>query len=232
MRVVKRSSSDPHPRSTSRPRRPFVRRAARLLAVAGIVAAGLAAPASAHGDSAPAGRGAPQPKAGRHCVVHLSRADQVSCFSSFTAAISSATGGKITDAPADARSALNDPRFAARLDETAAKHPSSTASSTRPTAAQGSTVIGIEYWHIGWAGSTYVLSADYGCTTALDGPEWEFSFWRAPWSDNISSFRTYANCYADHFDGPFYTGDHTGYQYGQYYIGEFMNDRTSSIQWS
>ncbi|MET7622638.1 hypothetical protein [Streptomyces sp. NPDC005408] len=187
----------------------------------------MAPPASA---SAAGTGGTAEPAAGRHCVVRLSQGNQMSCFATFSAAIAAATGGKVTNAPADPGSAMADPAFAAQLDESAAKRPSSAPRSTATT--PGNTVIGIEYEHIGFAGSTFVLTSDYGCTPDLDYAEWEYTFWRTSWSDRISSFRTYAGCRANHFDGPFYDGAQTGYQVSQYYIGEPMNDRTTSIRWS
>lgn len=94
-------------------------------------------------------------------------------------------------------------------------------------------MVGIEYMHIGWAFPAAVIEVDHGCSWTLSDVDWQADLWgNWYWNDEISSFQVYANCLVRHFDLPAFQGDRTPYQPSEYYIGEWMNDRTSSIQWS
>jgi hypothetical protein len=194
------------------------RRALSGFCVAAIALAGTMTPATAQAATT-----------GQHCVMRLPNTGKVLCYNTFPEAIVAATGGRVTSAPADARAALDDLAFTEKVNK--AGNP---ARAGGVIGYKSETIIGIEYTHIGYAGSTYTITAGWGCTTDMDYPEWEFSFWRTPWETSISSFRTYGNCWAEHFDHAFWHEgqDHTGYQPSQYYIGEWMNDRASSVRWS
>src|SRR5262245_7341966 len=80
----------------------------------------------------------------QHCVV--SPAGQVSCYGTFTEAISVATGGEIDDAPADPKVALADETFAARLNEIGQRVREAGVAATGTKASFTSeVVIGISY---------------------------------------------------------------------------------------
>jgi hypothetical protein len=176
-----------------------------------------AAPSSAVANEAP-----------RHCVSGPS--DEVQCFATFTEAIALATGGRITDAPADARAALDDPAFADRINEPllGGIHPDTTY------------VIGIDYIDANYGGNTWVWyrttpcdgnlgTIDYSIPNLNAEPYSEYGF-----NDSISSFHSYANCqtvlYADwYYEGAATNGGAPIVDMS--YVGNAMNDQASSIRW-
>jgi hypothetical protein len=167
----------------------------------------------------------------RHCVVDLAQEGATSCYRTFTEAIAVATKGRVKDAPADSEDARRNAGFQAKLGESTQKQ--STQSTATARQQLGGIVIGVEYYHIGYAGGTYTFTGDSTCTTETWDLEYEFDLWgNWTWNDEISSFHTYGNCWVDHFDLPQYQGAHLGYQPSQYYIGDTMNDRTTSLRWS
>jgi hypothetical protein len=87
----------------------------RIRTIIGLLAAASAAvvmmPAAA--DAAPATPTKQQP----YCVMHLSQGNKTTCYSTFTAALSDGTNGKIADAPATAQPSANlDRRHHRRLE--------------------------------------------------------------------------------------------------------------------
>lgn len=173
-----------------------------------------------------------------HCVI--SATDKSSkCYSSFTDAIAAATGGQILDAPADARLAIRDEAFVARINEVAAAHgPKEAASVVVHAGASNDTagpeavhpdttvVLAINYLDLNFSGSTLTFTAPTGCA-------WNHSYsWSnlgSAWNDQISSFRAFSNCnerlWVDaNFGGNFEDGTSVSY------VGDWMNDRGSSVQ--
>jgi hypothetical protein len=159
----------------------------------------------------------------RHCVVNVAEGSTI-CFSSFTEAIATATGGQVTDAPDSAGAAMKSPRLAAQLNATSAKK-----GGASPIAA--AIVIGIEWWDSDLGGATYTVTAPSGCTTTLNDIDWVVPSLPSNWNDEIGSYRSYANCYAKHFEHISFTGISTAFDGGQNDMG-WMDDETSSIQWS
>ena len=52
-----------------------------------------------------------------HCVTSLTKpGNPTTCYDTFTAVIAAATGGKVTDAPADPRVAMNDKSLAGEVE--------------------------------------------------------------------------------------------------------------------
>ena len=75
-----------------------------------------------------------------HCVRSVTKPDTpTTCYDTFTAAIAAATGGQITDAPADSRVAMNDQRLLARLNAGTGKK-SGDKKSAAPTPAAGASL--------------------------------------------------------------------------------------------
>lgn len=189
---------------------------------------------------------AAEPAAGQqHCVMHLSKVGKSTdtCYDTFTEAIADATNGKITDAPASADSVAGDAGFAARLNAAGAKK-----GSPQANAAAGGTVIGIEWIHSLWKGSSWTAEADYGCDNNWNQLDWLQDNLGGTWlNDEISSFDTrfsgtYGDCIAVHYEHAYFygasdkpevyllgmdrdEGRHCGTPLGM------MNDRTSSITW-
>lgn len=202
----------------------------RRLSIAGMMLLALTASALPAPNTAAA-----SPPTGRHCVVKAARpglSDPAgeTCYRTFTEAVAAATGGRIADAPADSTVAFHDRDLQKRLNATTGnrKHPV-----TAGRAATGYVLIGIEYEHIGLGGRSRLFYADAPCTTTTDDADWGFAdLRRTDFNDTISSFLTYNNCWVDHYEHIWYGGDHTGYQPSQYYVGDWMNDRTSALIWS
>lgn len=100
--------------------------------------------------------------------------------------------------------------------------------------AQASTVIGTEYQHASYGGAFWNVTVSpngFTCTTSTGNVDAEIGS-IGGWNDFISSFKTYSNCWAKHYEHNFYGGASVGYSGSQSYIGNAMNDRTSSIRWS
>ena len=95
------------------------------------------------------GRHAVNANKNRHCVTDLSkRDDPTTCYDTFTAAIAAATGGRITDAPADLRVAMNDERFLARVYNTGKKKKKPSRQATKkkkPSSQEYSVLLALYY---------------------------------------------------------------------------------------
>lgn len=106
----------------------------------------------------------------------------------------------------------------------------------------GPFVIGVQYEHGGFGGARFQLvSTSQGCTVGIDDVDFQTTGMGAAWNDKVSSFKTFGGggpapfntvCIVNHFDNTNFGGQSTGYSFTRDYIGDAMNDRTSSIQWS
>jgi len=150
----------------------------------------------------------------RHCVHNLSDGTE-QCFATFTEAIAVATGGAVTDAPADSAKAAGDPAFAQRMD-----------ASSNVVAA--SAVLGISYIDAGYSGASRVWQASYGCDSSLD-VDWQISNVGSTWNDKISSARSYSSCQSKYWEHAGFVGASTSWFIDSSYFGS-MNDRATSIQ--
>lgn len=198
-----------------------------VMLAATVAAGGLASTSAAAAPNPAASPSSVAPDAAHtHCVVgaqsrHATAAPQPQrCFASFTTAISYATGGRVTDAPADARQAVASPSLKAELNRT-------------PTAIQPhSVVLGIQFWDIGYGGATYTVSGGGGCSPAFDPGEWYVNTLNGNWDNEISSFHSYSGCRTNLWENTYRSGATYGYFVDAYYVGDAMNDRTSSIDWT
>lgn len=125
-----------------------------LLLVAGPVAAAppgpasapVAAPVATSGDTSESATAATRQPATStpHCTQAAGAGQPVHCFATYRAAISYATGGRITDAPASATTAALDPAFATKM----------TAANKAAVAPLATSVLGTEYADANFAGAT------------------------------------------------------------------------------
>lgn len=183
----------------------------------------LTAAALAGAGSALAAGPAQAAPAPRHCVVDVTGQAATACFTSFTAAIARATGGRVADAPGGALRAARDTGFDARLNAAAAR------SSLAGSAAD--TVISIEYLDADFDGGSQIWTANNGCNDSLNNVDHEAA--SVGWTVNqISSYRSYANCWVTHYENPSFGGASIGYLPTRAYIGAALDNRTSSIRWS
>jgi len=178
-------------------------------------------------------------RASRHCVVAPSGA--TTCYATFTEAIAAATGGEITDAPADPKLVLDDERFAARInaiaDRVARQAADPAASRIVPFSG---VVIGIAYKDANFGDDTWVFNQPFGCDGNTATVDFEVQnlntspYTCCDFNDNISSFKSFSNCntvlYEDWFFGGAATNGGTPIS-DMSYVGDAMNDRASSIRW-
>jgi len=152
-----------------------------------------AAPANAKPSSGSSGTDA----ANRNCVATLHHGfnpnPNLTCFGTFTEAISFATNGAVKDAPAIAAQAAKDPAFKAEMD----------AAGQGAAALAAAVPIGIEYEALGFSTSSWSMT--FSGPTACTGPTTDIDYsvnLAQPVWDQISSFQTFfsgTNCFADHY---------------------------------
>jgi hypothetical protein len=155
---------------------------------------------------------------GKHCVYNLSTSTE-QCFATFTQAIGFATGGLVTDAPADPATAAADPTFDQRINA---------ASSATTDPSITSAVLGVSWKDAGYSGASVSWSASSGCDSDAD-IDWQVSYVGDTWNDIISSAKSYNNCQSKYWQNYKCWGSATSWFTSLSYFGT-MNDRASSIQ--
>ncbi|MGW4212479.1 hypothetical protein ACWEIJ_31130 [Lentzea sp. NPDC004789] len=174
--------------------------------------------------SASAGGGKPAPTGdAQHCVVSVGNG-AMRCFHTATESISFATGGRVTNAPADMRAAVQDAKLTQEIN------------ATGPGAM--AVVIGIEYYWENYGTPSLTFTGANACTTTTGDTD----FYYAPlpnytgsggvnWNNNIRSFAGYNNCYQRMWDNSNCTGLLLGYVGSSADMGAYR-DRTECIYWS
>ncbi|WP_460517045.1 hypothetical protein [Flindersiella endophytica] len=148
------------------------------------------------------------------------------CFTTFSAAISHATGGRVKLVPG-ARSVDRKQILQANA-EVAAASTSTSASAAAPRPTGG--VLGIEYVNRNYGGDALVLSASSG-SGCYSGTTYGFPNMALYDFDNrISSAEMFSNCIGKHHQGASYTGMHFYCDSARCPDMGDMNDRTSSIK--
>jgi hypothetical protein len=157
---------------------------------------------------------------GQSCVVRLASVQpgqqasavlSYQCYASFPAAIAAATEGHVqisaTTRPQDLTDALLN-------------------SKVSPNSL---TVIAIEYKDINHGGAGLVVQADEGCSYA---DEYSYSGMPSGWNDVISSAQYFSGCeMGRHYENSNFGGALVACANPCNYVGNAMNDRTSSIKW-
>jgi hypothetical protein len=166
--------------------------------------------------------------AGRHCVVSASTAGPMVCYSSFTTAMTNATGGRVTDAPGDAKAALDDEKLAKQLNDLPSAPPKA------PSAAASNIVISVEFTGEGFGGSTLTITGTHACDDFTSPVEFTMTSLPSGWNDDIESFRAFANCAGMHFlhigaSGPF---NDNGFFFSRTSFPSWLDDEVSSIAWT
>ena len=105
------------------------------------------------------------------------------------------------------------------------------------SSAQAVTHIGTLYEHENYSGSTSTVFAtpngfECSISTTFGEIEQDNLDNGSGWNDVISSFNGYSGCRAMLFENAGYVGASYGYSPGTSYVGDAMNDQTSSISWS
>jgi hypothetical protein len=162
-------------------------------------------------------------KASRHCVKSLSAPNkQIECYDTFTAAISAATGGRITDAPADAGAAMKDQRFLEKLRRTETMQP-----------AGYERAIADLFSDANAEGSSLTITADRGCTRPHDANQIDLvlPYIGDEWNDQAESINTFNSCFAKLWEHRDFTGASIDFALDRTDFGILAN-KVSSIEWS
>jgi hypothetical protein len=162
----------------------------------------------------------------RHCVSNSAEPTRIMCYDNFTAAIAAATGGRISDAPADVRMAMSDKGLMERLNHTKERK-----GGPQITYSAGSVVIGILYSAADFSGSTFTLTSSFGCTDTLNDIDHQWAYLGDDWNDVPQSIRTFNNCYARLWEHRNFTGAMLDFAGDRSDFGS-MHDKISSIQFS
>jgi hypothetical protein len=158
----------------------------------------------------------------RHCVIQALAvpdhqntdavpppADAPRCFRTFAEAISFVTEGQLDLA----KDATPEDLDAPMLNNVAA----------------ATYVIGIEYTAANYGGASYIFGASATCSPATFG----VTSMPAGWNETISSARAFSGCnHSYHYEHTSYTGAVKDCGTDCSYIGDALNDRTSSIRWT
>ncbi|MFD4987955.1 hypothetical protein [Streptomyces sp. NPDC058374] len=157
----------------------------------------------------------------QHCVLDLDTRHQ-ECFDTFTDAVSTASGGRITDAPAAAVTAAQSPELrretvALAKDEAAVR--------------AGSVIQGTFYDDTNYGGDSFTVYGEAPCEKN-DQVDYEYTFEDA-WQNRISSVQPWAECWIWLYPEPGLGGDRDGpFKENTPDIGSYMNDRTRSVGFS
>lgn len=134
------------------------------------------------------------------------------CFPTFSAAIEFATRGRVR---------LPDTMTVEELDDDLLNGPDLGTLATY--------VIAIEYEHINYGGASYTITNGNTC----HGYQHSISSMPSGWNDVISSARAYAGCnHSYHYEHINFVGAIVDCHGTCSWIGDAMNDRTSSIRWT
>jgi hypothetical protein len=164
-----------------------------------------------------------------HCVLRPTPEGAapvgVVCLATFRAAISVATGGRVADAPLDARAALADPGFTARLTARAAGGVAPDGGSV----TDSSLVLAIDYSDASFSGSTLTLTGATACDNSSD-VDVQYGSLPGGWNDQISSFRGFNLCEQVLYRDVNFVGVLTGTIGTTGWVGSGANDLASSIR--
>lgn len=152
--------------------------------------------AAAPADAKPNGGASTLSGTNRNCVATLQHGfnpkPALACFGTFTEAISFATHGVVTDAPAIAAQAAKDPSFKTKMD--------AAGQALSPLVASP---IGVEFDALGFATTSWSMTFNgaTACTGPVDDIDFSVDLPQPVW-DQVSSFLTLFGatlCLADHY---------------------------------
>jgi hypothetical protein len=166
--------------------------------------------------------------AGPNCVGDLTGRAALVCFDTLTEAVRTATAGRFADAPRTGAEAVKDPAFAGGV---------AAANADGRAALASRIVISIEYDLADHdeTGGTLVWYGDKECsnrTTDVDYSIANYNVSAPAWVNRITSFQTFGNCWAKHYENANFGGAAVGFQGSRDHIGAAMDNRTSSQEWS
>lgn len=101
--------------------------------------------------------------------------------------------------------------------------------------AQAATVVGQEFQHANFGGAVLTVQVapnGWACTGPTNDVDLQTGSMPGGWNDVISSYKNFANCWTRHFQHNNFGGASIGYSDDSAFVGNAMNDQTSSIRWS
>lgn len=165
----------------------------------------------------------------RHCVIDLGT-KSVSCYATFTEAISAATGGRVTTVPDDVTKVQDDPALKAYVaGQVAANCP-----------GKDGCILSIEHEDDDYDDSSLTARGPYTCSGPVTDIDYELPVMPPGWNDQIGSFLASTDfgepsirglCYVQHFEHHYFQGGWIGPSGSQSQMGG-MDDETSSIRWT
>ncbi len=167
-----------------------------------------------------------------HCLTSLTKTENATaCYDTFTELVAAATGGKITDAPADVAVAMQDKELLKQLNASTDKKqgpangPKSGADVLVLTIFCDDHYTGCTFG----AGSTSWVGP--ACSDTLNDIDSSIAYVGDDWNDDFESFIAYNNCYAKVFEHANFGGASTPWAGALPDFG-VLNDEGSSIQLS
>lgn len=192
----------------------------RVLALVPIVLAAVGV--TAVGTPAQAAESSP-----RHCIANVTTPiAKVTCFDSFTVAISTATGGRVTDAPRDAGKAAHDEVFESKL------RALSKLAAQPGVQAQNVIEIDYDYHFFGTDTFTWWVESNSCWGNPVGAVKWQV--WNLDdygWNDRINAYTNDNFCLSMHFEHAGFQGLALGWNGGSGNPGA-LDGEISSIQWS
>ncbi|MEV5239503.1 hypothetical protein AB0K89_10375 [Streptomyces cinnamoneus] len=160
----------------------------------------------------------------RHCVVDTDNGTK-SCFSTYRESVAFATGGRVTDAPNDTRTAVLDKKFQERLSGPRSEHGVKLAKNATSARAGAQSVLGTIYGDKDFGGGSVALLGSGGCKRYS-----EFAN-LYEWNDRISSVSS-GLCNITLHQHSDFLGFSQTYSGAVPYVGDAMNDQASSVSFT
>ncbi|MFE0424134.1 hypothetical protein [Streptomyces sp. NPDC058953] len=196
------------------------------LALPGLAIAALALPFGAvqSANAAQTGTTGTVAQTGPNCTERV-ETGAVTCYATFREAIRHATGGAVTDAPLDARTAMADPTFAKRLNAQV---------NADGTPAPGITTVPIAVYYDREdhkSPPALIHYASRGCDNdnGVEHAIRDLGVTFRSWNDRISSFRGFSKCQINLYEHRNFKGKQTGYRDSMKRLGN-MNNKASSMR--
>lgn len=198
----------------------------KATALAGIATLGISGLLSVPSASA-APPSAASPSA-QHCVGSRSTGAQ-QCYATFTEAISTATHGAVTSAPAQVPDAAGKAALDRQIQQAQTR---ALGNKAGRDAAAGEVIQGTFFDNRDFGGASFTVTGAGLCDGSDGVINYEFTF-PGDWFNRISSVQPWASCKIWLYPDANLTGDRDGpFTANTGWIGEFMDDRTDSVGFS
>ncbi|GAB3831660.1 hypothetical protein [Kribbella italica] len=171
------------------------------------------------------------PPSAQHCVGSFSGGAQ-QCFATFTEAISTATHGAVTTAPAQVPDAAGKAALDRQVQQTVAAQTRALGNKSGRDAAAGEVIQGTFFDNRDFGGDSFTVTGAGLCDGSDGVINYEFTF-PGDWFNRISSVQPWASCKIWLYPDANLTGDRDGpFTANTGWIGQFMDDRTDSVGFS